>query len=64
MIEITITEIWLFCWAIVATGAAFKFKDDARSLNHVLRIIIEDDKARDRVVAEFKEFKERHHAQK
>ena len=30
MIEVSITEIVLFAWAIIATGYAFRFKQDSQ----------------------------------
>ena len=59
MIEITFTEIALFCWAGVATAYAFKQYERAEMLNHVLRLVIENEDARNKIVAEFKTFEEK-----
>lgn len=58
MIEVSITEIVLFAWAIVATGYAYKYKHDADKSNGFIRIILEDDSAREKIVAGFKQFKQ------
>lgn len=64
MIEFTLTEIWLFAWATLATAYAAKQYERAQMLNHTLRLIIENEDARNQIVAEFKRFEERLHAEK
>lgn len=49
-LNITLTELMLFCWAILATGAAIKFKDEAVKLRIVLITFIEDDEARTKIL--------------
>lgn len=58
MIEFSIAEIALFCWAVVATGYAFKYKHEAYMAEFVLRKVIEDKKVRDHLVTEFEKFRE------
>ena len=58
MIEFSIAEIALFCWAVVATGYAFKYKHEAHMAEFVLRKVIEDKKVRDHLVTEFEKFRE------
>ena len=59
MIEFSIGEIALFCWAVLATGYAFKYKHEAHVTEFVLRKMIEDKKVRDQLVAEWEKFNER-----
>ena len=58
MIEFSIAEIALFCWAVVATGYAFKYKHDAYMAELVLRKVIEDKDVRDHLVTKYEEFRE------
>lgn len=51
-LNITFTELALFCWAIIATGAAFKFSDEARTAKRMLSIFIEDESVRNQVMLE------------
>jgi len=44
--EVTMTELWLFVWAIAATGYALKRDGDAKHHLGMLRVIFEDKKAR------------------
>ena len=57
--EITITEILLFVWAALATGFAFKYRDDELKARFFLKMLIEDSKARDQMVDAYEEFKKR-----
>jgi hypothetical protein len=59
MIEFSFAEIALFCWAVVATGYALKYKHEAYMAEFVLRRMIEDEKVRDELVAAYKKFEER-----
>lgn len=53
MIEFSLTEIVLFCWAVVATGYAFKCKQHAHMSDFVLRKVIEDKRIRDELVNQY-----------
>jgi hypothetical protein len=55
MIEVSITEIVLFAWAIIATGYAFKFKQDSQMGRRFVQALLEDEEMRDRLIAEYKE---------
>ena len=55
--EITLTEMGLFAWAIIATGFWLEARQDARVAKHVLRIFIENREARDNMVDAFEKFK-------
>lgn len=60
MIEFSLMEIVLFCWAVLATGYALKYKAQAEGANFFARVLIEkieNKSVRDKVVAEFEEFK-------
>jgi hypothetical protein len=55
MIEVSITEIVLFAWAIIATGYAFRFKHDSQMGRRFVQALLEDEDMRDRLIAEYKE---------
>ena len=55
MIEVSITEIALFAWAIIATGYAFKFKQDSQMGRRFIEALLGDEELRDRLIAEYKE---------
>ena len=59
MIEFTFGELVLFAWAVLATGAAFKFKDKADMSAFVLRKMVEDEEVRAKILRDFEEFKAR-----
>jgi len=54
MIEVSITEIVLFAWAVLATGYAFKFKQDSQMGRRFVQALIEDEELR-RLITEYKE---------
>jgi hypothetical protein len=58
MIEVTFIEVGLFCWAVLATGYACKYKQTLDGANNFIRVILSDKKTRDEVVADFEEFVE------
>jgi hypothetical protein len=58
MIEFSLMEIVLFCWAALATGYALKYKSRAEGADFFARVLIENKSVRDKVVAEFEEFKQ------
>lgn len=55
MIEVSITEIVLFSWAIIATGYAFKFKQDSQNSRRFVQALLEDDDLREKVITGYKE---------
>jgi hypothetical protein len=55
MIEVSITEIALFAWAIIATGYAFKFKQEAQMGKRFVQALLEDEELRNRLITEYKE---------
>jgi hypothetical protein len=58
MIEVSITEIVLFCWAVIATAYALKYRQQEQGAKMFIRAIIEDKQLRDTLVADFKEHME------
>jgi hypothetical protein len=58
MIEVSITEIVLFCWAVLATASALKYKQQEMGAKMFIRALMEDEKLRDTLVADFKEHME------
>jgi hypothetical protein len=56
MIEITFTEMVLLAWAVLATAAAFKYKDDARAMKRMLVIFVENRDAREQLIKAHEEF--------
>jgi beta-lactamase regulating signal transducer with metallopeptidase domain len=55
MIEVSITEIVLFCWAVLATAYALKYKQQERMSKLFVRALIEDEELRDKIVSEVKQ---------
>ena len=54
MIEVSITEIALFAWAIIATGYAFRFKQDSQNGRRFVQALLEDEELREKIVADYK----------
>ena len=59
MIEFSLTEIALFCWSVLATGYALKCKSNADNADMFVRVLLERKDVRDKLVADFEEFKAR-----
>lgn len=57
--EITYTEIALFTWAALATGFALKYREDELKTRFFLKLLIEDEKARNQMVHTYEEFKKK-----
>ena len=56
-LNITFTELALFCWCIIATAAAIKYSDEARTAKRMLAIFIEDESVRAQILSAHAEFK-------
>lgn len=56
MIEISLIEMVLLAWAVLATAAAFKYKDEARMGKRMLQVFIERKDVRDQLIAAHAEF--------
>ena len=59
MIEFSFGEIALFCWAVLATGYALRYRQEARASDLFVRVMLERKDVRDKLVAEFEEFNAR-----
>lgn len=55
MIEVSMTEVLLFAWAIIATGYALKNGQDKRASIHFIHALMSDEKLRNKLVVEYKE---------
>jgi hypothetical protein len=60
MIEFSFGEIALFCWAVLATGYALKYRQEQRAADLFIRVLLERKDVRDKLVAEFEEFRAKH----
>lgn len=58
MIEVTITEILLFAWAILATAVAFKYHHANWHTVCMMKEILSDEAVRNRFVKSWQEFQE------
>jgi hypothetical protein len=58
MIEVSVTEIALFCWAVLASAYALKYKQQEMGAKMLIRALMEDDKMRDALVRDFKKHME------
>jgi hypothetical protein len=54
MIELSITELVLLVWALLATAFYLDSKRENRMANHFIRHLLDDDQERDRIVGEYK----------
>jgi hypothetical protein len=59
MIEVSITEIGLFAWAILATGFALKYKHDYYAVMHTTAKILSDSTARETAVKQWADLESR-----
>jgi hypothetical protein len=57
MVEFSLIEIALFCWAVLATGYALRYKQEARASDLFVKVMLERKDVRDKLVAEYDEFK-------
>ena len=59
MVEFSLTEIALFCWAVLATAYALKCKAQTESADLFIQVLLERKEVRDQVVKAYeKEFGE------
>jgi len=59
MIEVSMTEILLFTWAIIATGFAFKFHYSNWATTQMMREILSNENVRNSAVNSWREFHDR-----
>lgn len=57
MIEVSITEIALFAWAIIATGYALKYKQSRQHADMFIRELLDNKELRDHLVEDFAQFR-------
>ena len=57
MFELSFSDAFLLCWAIVATMFAFKLKDENNKAQIAMSRLLDDDYLRDTVVANYREWK-------
>jgi len=50
-LNLTLTEVWLLTWAVIATAAALRFRGDAHHTKIVLNAFIHDEDARAQILA-------------
>ena len=50
MVEFSLTEIALFCWAVLATAYAFKWKARADGAEFFVMMLVERKDVRDQVI--------------
>ena len=58
MIEITVTEIVLFCWAVLATGFALQQSDKYKTANRFIVLLIENPEVIEQIREAEKQFNE------
>ena len=56
MIEITLTEMVLLAWGVLATAAAFRYKEDAYTTRRMLQVFIENKSAREQLLKAHEQF--------
>jgi hypothetical protein len=57
MIEVTLTELGLFAWAVLATGQALKYHHERNVTAHMMREILENEGVRNEAIRKLKEWK-------
>jgi hypothetical protein len=57
MIEVSLTELGLFVWAMVATAQALKYHQERNMAKHMMLKFIEDEGIRNEALRQYKEWK-------
>ena len=57
MIEVTLTELGLFAWGIIATGQALKYHHERNVTALMMREILENEGVRNDAIKKLKEWK-------
>lgn len=60
MIEITLTEMALFIWAVATTALWIHAREDAKSSKRLLVVFIENKDAREQILKAHDEFMRKH----
>jgi len=53
MVEFSITEILLFCWAVLATAAYLHQKQESHKRGFLLKAMMSNKELRDRIVEDY-----------
>jgi hypothetical protein len=56
MVEFSLVEIALLCWAVIATAYAFKCREQSEGAKLFIRALLERKDLRDKLVADFERF--------
>jgi hypothetical protein len=56
MVEFSLVEIALLCWAVIATAYAFKCREQSEGAKLFIRALLERKDLRDKLVADFEKF--------
>jgi hypothetical protein len=59
MIEVSLTEIFLFAWATLATAYAFKCKAEEQKANHFVKLFLTDKGVRAKITEDFDAWEKR-----
>ena len=57
MIEVSLIEMVLFAWGMIATGFALKYKAQEHMAKVILQTLLDDEKARTNMIAGYEQFK-------
>lgn len=57
MIEVSLTELGLFAWAMIATAQALKYHHERNMAKHMMLKFIEDEGIRNEALRQYKEWK-------
>lgn len=60
MIEISLTEMFLFAWAGLATASWLSAREDARLGKRLLKLFIENPEAREQLIKSHEELMRKH----
>ena len=58
MIEVSVIEITLFAWGVLATGMALKWRAEHHHAKHLLQVFIEEPEARKQILDSYQQWKE------
>ncbi len=56
--EITLTELALFVWAAIATGFAYKYKEEKEHTGFILTKVLDNEELRNDMVGKYTKWKE------
>lgn len=56
MIEVSMSELFLFAWAALGTGFALKYRAEVESLKFLMHKVVSDKEVRDKLVEGYERF--------